>query len=97
MAVNENAIDLLFVNDDDSAPGRACDNCSWLGLADEFAGAETVCPVCSATTRPTPDVIDEMAEKVVSTSGRVEHVYTETELSDPVVAAFLRFPVPRPS
>jgi hypothetical protein len=37
-----------------------------------------------------------MAEKVVETSGRVEHVYAETELSDHAVAAMLRFPVPRP-
>jgi peptide chain release factor subunit 1 len=96
LAVNEHAVELLLVNDDDTAPGRACDNCGWLGLDEAgTAGAEAVCPVCGAATRPTPDVIDEMAEKVVDTSGRVEHVYAETQLPDQVVAAFLRFPVPR--
>jgi peptide chain release factor subunit 1 len=96
LAVNEHAVELLLVNDDDTAPGRACDNCGWLGLGEAgTAGAEAVCPVCGAATRPTPDVIDEMAEKVVDTSGRVEHVYAETQLPDQVVAAFLRFPVPR--
>jgi peptide chain release factor subunit 1 len=93
MAVNEHAVDLLLVDDDFQTPGRACDNCGWLGLPD----AGPLCPVCGAATRDTPDVVDEMAEKVVETSGRVEHVYAETELSDHSVAAMLRFPVPRPS
>jgi hypothetical protein len=52
--------------------------------------------VCAQTTRETPDLIDEMAAKVLDTGGRVEHVYADTRLAEHVVAALLRFPVPRP-
>jgi peptide chain release factor subunit 1 len=89
VAVNEQAVQLLLVNDDDQAPGKACDNCGWLGLT----GDE--CPVCGRRTRATPDVIDEMAEAVVGASGRVEHVYAETDLAREHVAALLRFPLPK--
>jgi len=91
MAANEHGIQLLLVDDDVQAPGRMCDSCGWLGLEGEE------CPVCWQRTRKAPDVIDEMAALVVDTSGRVEHVYTETPLSQHVVAAFLRFPVPNPA
>jgi peptide subunit release factor 1 (eRF1) len=92
MAANEEAIEVLLVNDDAQAPGQACDNCGWLGLRD---APDLVCPVCGHATRHTPDVIDEMATKVLDTSGRVEHVYVETDLAEQVVAALLRFPAPR--
>ena len=90
MAVNEQAVGLLLVHDDQQAPGRACDNCGWLGLA----GDE--CPVCRQRTRETPDVIDEVAEAVLGAGGRVEHVYAETAMPAHTVAALLRFPVQRP-
>jgi peptide subunit release factor 1 (eRF1) len=90
-AVNEHAIRLLLVQDDEQSPGRACDNCGWLGLdGDE-------CPVCGKPTRKAADVIDEMSATVLDTSGRVEHVYADTPLSRHGVAAFLRFPVAAPS
>jgi peptide chain release factor subunit 1 len=89
-AVDEKAVQLLLVHDDHQEPGRACDNCGWLGLdGDE-------CPVCGRATRATPDVIDEMVEAVIDASGRVEHVYADTALAAHLVAATLRFPVPRP-
>jgi peptide chain release factor subunit 1 len=91
MAANEHAVQLLLVQDDEQAPGRACDNCGWLGLEGEE------CPVCGQPTRKAPDVIDEMAATVVDTGGRVEHVYVDTPLSQHVVAAILRFPVARPA
>jgi hypothetical protein len=53
--------------------------------------------VCGQPTRKAPDVIEEMSATVVDTSGRVEHVYADTPLSQLVAAAFLRFPVPNPS
>jgi peptide chain release factor subunit 1 len=91
MATNEHAVQLLLVHDDVQAPGRACDNCGWLGLAGEE------CPVCGQPTRKAPDVIDEMSATVVDTGGHVEHVYVDTPLEQHVVAASLRFPVPDPS
>ena len=91
MATNEHAVQLLLVNDDEQAPGRACDNCGWLGLEGEE------CPVCGQRTRKAADVIEEMSATVVDTSGRVEHVYADTPLAQLVAAAFLRFPVPNPS
>jgi peptide subunit release factor 1 (eRF1) len=90
-ATNEHAIQLLLVDDDEQGPGRVCDNCGWLGLEGEE------CPICGQRTREAPDVIDEMAATVVDTSGRVEHVYADTPLSQLVAAAFLRFPVARPT
>jgi peptide chain release factor subunit 1 len=90
LAVNEKAVDFLLINDDSQRAGRACDNCGWLGLT------ETECPVDGQPTRETVDVIDEMAEAVFESSGRVEHVYADTPLSEHTVAALLHFPVPRP-
>jgi len=86
-AVNEHAVQLLLVQDDEQYPGRACDNCGWLGLEGEE------CPVCGQSTRKAPDVIDEMAATVLDTSGRVEHVYADTPLARHAVAALLRFPI----
>lgn len=91
MAVNEHAVQLLLVHDDEQSPGRACDNCGWLGLEGEE------CPVCGRSTRKAPDVIDEMSATVLDTSGRVEHVYADTPLARHGVAGLLRFPVADPA
>jgi peptide chain release factor subunit 1 len=88
LAANEQAVQHLLVQADASATGRVCDRCGWLGLE----GDE--CPVDGRPTRDTPDVIDDMAARVVDTSGSVEHVYADTPLRDHSVAAILRFPVP---
>jgi peptide chain release factor subunit 1 len=90
LAVNEKAVQVLLIHGDEQAPGRVSDQCGWLGRDDEE------CPVCGEHTRKTPDVIDEMAAAVVDSSGRVEHVYADTPLEPHVVAALLRFPVPKP-
>jgi peptide chain release factor subunit 1 len=90
LAVDEQAVELLLVEADASAPGRACDRCGWLGLEGD------ACPIDGSPTRETPDVVDEMATRVLDTGGRVEHVHADTPLRDHLVAALLRFPVPRP-
>jgi peptide chain release factor subunit 1 len=90
-AVNERAVQILLVDDDQEVPGRVSDRCGWLGLEGED------CPVCGERTRKTPDVVDEMAVAVIDSSGHVKHVHAGTALSRYVVAAHLRFPVPEPS
>jgi peptide chain release factor subunit 1 len=89
-AVDALAIEHLLVQPDVSAPGWTCDSCGWLGLQ----GGD--CPVDGHRTRQTADVIDDMAAKVLDTSGHVEHVWADTPLGDHTVAALLRFPVPQP-
>lgn len=90
LAVDEEAVQHLLVHDEVQVPGRVCDRCGWMGREGD------PCPVCGAPTRVTPDVIDEMAVAVITAGGRVEHVYGDTPFHEHLVAAFLRFPVPRP-
>jgi peptide chain release factor subunit 1 len=44
--------------------------------------------------RTTPDVIDELADAVIDAGGDVRHVRTEASLTEQLVAALVRFPVP---
>jgi peptide subunit release factor 1 (eRF1) len=78
----------LLVEDGAVVPGVVCDADGWLGSS---AGR---CPVCGGPVRETPDVIDELIEKVVDDGGSVEHVVADTPLREDIVAAFLRFPLP---
>ena len=82
------AVQALLVQDGAIAAGVVCEQSHWLGTE----GA--TCPVCGRPTRPTPDVIDELAEAVIERDGAVEHVLAETELKEYLVAAELRFPLP---
>jgi peptide chain release factor subunit 1 len=82
------AVRALLIQDGVIAAGVVCDQSHWLGTE----GA--ACPVCGRPTRPTPDVIDELAEAVIERDGAVEHVLAETELKEHLVAAELRFPLP---
>jgi len=59
--------------------------------------AEDTCPICGRQTRRTPDVIDEMVEAVIGESGLTRHVATDAGLSEYIVAAELRFPLPPPA
>ncbi|MGH9231811.1 MAG: hypothetical protein ACRD0R_00520 [Acidimicrobiales bacterium] len=90
LAANELAVDLLLVEVDASVAGRVCDRCGWLGLEGDL------CPIDGGPTRPTPDVVDDVATRVLDSGGRVEHVHADTPLRAHAVAALLRFPVPRP-
>lgn len=91
LAVNEKAVELLLVQDDQRLPGRVCDRCGFLGLT------ETECPVDGSATRETSDIFDEMEAAVLDSSGRVENVRPGTDLDKHSVAAILRFPVPGPN
>lgn len=82
------AVRALLIQDGVIAAGVVCDQSHWLGTE----GA--ACPVCGRPTRPTPDVVDELAEAVIERGGAVEHVLAETELEEYGVAAELRFPLP---
>lgn len=91
LAATELAVDTLLLEATALVPGVVCDRCGWLARE----GVE--CPIDGTPTRAVPDVLDEMATRVLDSSGRVEHVHVETALRDHLVAALLRFPVPDPS
>lgn len=81
-------IQTLLVQEDATAPGVACDESGWLALAGD------TCPLSDKPTRRTPDVIDELAEAVIDEGGSVHHVAADTRLTQYLVAATLRFPLP---
>jgi peptide chain release factor subunit 1 len=87
-SANEEAVQLLLIDEEAQAEGSACDRCGWLGQA----GA--CCPRCGAPTRTTQDVIEEMAAAVIGAGGRVRHLQPPTMLTRYAVGAFLRFVVP---
>jgi peptide subunit release factor 1 (eRF1) len=82
------AIQTLLVQEGAVVPGVVCDNCGWLGES----GA--ACIVCGNATHSTPDVIDDLVETVIDDGGTIDHVQADTELTQHLVAASLRFPVP---
>ncbi|MGY1947902.1 baeRF10 domain-containing protein [Nocardia asiatica] len=82
------AVDTLLLQDGAMVHGVVCDSCGWLGLA----GDE--CPVSGDRTRPTEDILDELAQEVIDQSGSVRHVKADTELKEHLAAALLRFPLP---
>ena len=73
-----------------TVPGVVCDESGWLALTGD------TCPICGRQTRRTPDVIDEMVEAVIGESGLTRHVAADAGLSEYIVAAELRFPLPPP-
>ena len=81
-------IQTLLAQDGAVVPGVVCDDSGWLALSGD------TCPQCGKATRPTPDVIDELAQAVIDESGSVRHVRAQTQLSDFLTAAELRFPLP---
>jgi peptide chain release factor subunit 1 len=82
------AIKTLLVLQGAIAPGVVCDESRWL------AASGDVCPVCGNPTRRTPDVIDELVAVVIDEGGSARHVEADTKLSEYLVAAELRFPLP---
>jgi hypothetical protein len=79
---------MLLVLQGAIAPGVVCDESRWL------AASGDICPVCGNPTRRTPDVIDELVAVVIDEGGSTRHVEADTKLSEYLVAAELRFPLP---
>jgi peptide chain release factor subunit 1 len=90
LAGDERAVEQLLIDEDAKVGGRVCDNCGWLGLSGQ------PCPVCGHPTRPSPDIIEDLAVAVVEAGGAVTQVGAGQLLAEELVAAFLRFPVPPP-
>ena len=84
------AIERLLVEEGATVPGVVCDESGWRALAGD------TCPICGSPTRRTPDVIDELVEAVIGENGLTRHVATDAGLSEYIVAAELRFPLPSP-
>jgi peptide chain release factor subunit 1 len=84
------AVQTLLVREGATAPGVVCDQSGWLALSGD------TCPLCGNPTRHTEDVIDELAEDVIAESGSVRHIEADDRLSEQLVAAELRFPLPPP-
>jgi hypothetical protein len=82
------AIKTLLVVQGAIAPGVVCDESRWL------AASGDICPLCGKPTRRTPDVIDELVAVVIDEGGSAKHVEADTKLSEYLVAAELRFPLP---
>jgi hypothetical protein len=83
-AVNASAADLLLIPDDGLIPGFTCDRCGALTTS----GSD--CPDWGAAARPVPDLLDEMAARVLDDAGQV--VAVRAPLG---VAARLRYPMTR--
>lgn len=82
------AVDTLAIQHGAVLEGVVCDESGWLALSGH------TCPFCGKPTRRTADVLDELAETVIAESGTVEHVQADTPLTEHIVAASLRFPLP---
>ncbi|MEO3812656.1 hypothetical protein ABGB17_26950 [Sphaerisporangium sp. B11E5] len=82
------AVQSLLLQEGTTMPGVVCEDSGWL------AATGDVCPLCGGPARPTPDVLEALAEAVIDEGGAVEHVVADTELKDHLVAATLRFPLP---
>jgi peptide subunit release factor 1 (eRF1) len=82
------AVDRLLVQEGATIPGVICDESGWLGSSGE------TCPLCGEPVRQTPDILDELVQVVIDEGGSIEHVESDTDLKEHLVAAELRFPLP---
>jgi hypothetical protein len=83
-AVNAGMVRLLLIPDEEMVPGFVCSRCGDLSLT----GAE--CPDWGAASEPVPDLLEEMAVRVLDGGGEVMTVRGPPWQA----AARLRFPVP---
>jgi peptide subunit release factor 1 (eRF1) len=79
------AIETLLVRDGAAVPGVVCDGSRWLAASGEL------CPVCGSHTRPTPDVLNELAAVVIGTGGSARQVAADLMSDEHLAAAKLRF------
>jgi peptide subunit release factor 1 (eRF1) len=82
------AIETLLVRDGAAVPGVVCDRSRWLAASGEL------CPVCGSHTRPTPDVLNELAAVVMGTGGSARQVAADLMSDEHLAAAKLRFAPP---
>ena len=82
------AIQTLLVLQGAIAPGVVCDESHWLATSGD------TCPLCGNPTRRTPNVIGELVAVVIDEGGSARHVEADDRLSEYLVAAELRFPLP---
>jgi peptide chain release factor subunit 1 len=83
------AIQTLLVREGAATPGVVCHQSGWLALSGE------VCPLCGNRTRATPDVIEELAQMVISEGGAIHHINSgSARLLDQDAGAVLRFQLP---
>jgi hypothetical protein len=82
-AVNVGAADLLLIGDDEMVPGYVCARCGRLSTADDG------CPDWGTAARAVPDLLEEMALRVLDSNGQVTAVH-DAPVS---CAARLRYPV----
>lgn len=88
-AVNRRAVDVLFVQVGHAIPGSACADCGWVSCR-----MEPDCPVCDATLRRVPDLVDRLGESVRAAGGTVQHILNEGRLAEVEVGARLRYSIP---
>jgi Bacterial archaeo-eukaryotic release factor family 10 len=84
-AVNAGAVSMLLIPDQRLIPGFVCGRCGAISLTGDD------CPDWGAAARPIPDLLEEMAVRVLDDHGQVVVVHQQPWS----VAARLRFPVPQ--
>jgi hypothetical protein len=84
-AVNARAVGMLLIPDQGLVPGLVCGRCGAVSLTGDD------CPDWGAAADPIPDLLEEMAARVLDDDGQVAAVHGQSW----AVAARLRFPVPQ--
>jgi hypothetical protein len=66
MTVSKSGADLLVVRGDEQVPGWVCDRCGAMSTHG------TQCRTCGASTRPVPDIVDEMVARMLDARAKVD-------------------------